>query len=252
MFFNSRLKIQDSKLTEDWHSHILPDIDDGPTAIEESVRMASLLQKAGFTTIYCTPHLIKGIYEADNATVLSRLAALQARLDAENIAIKLLPGREHYMDEFFADYLKEALPLGDTRFILVEIPDYVPAEFVRETCYSIRRRGYIPMIAHPERCTLLAVSSFPEARERTMSSFNAKPKTQHSDLLFYLKEIGCAFQGNLGSFSGQYGESVRSTAERLRADGCYTHYGTDLHSSRNFKHVTTRGGHMISPLVFMM
>lgn len=193
--------------------------------------MAAALQNVGLTTVYCTPHLIRGTYEADNATVLTTLANLQARLQKENIAIKLFPGREHFMDEFLADYLKDPLPLGETRFILIEIPSNIPTEFVKETCFNVKRSGYVPMIAHPERCVLFAPAPSSWSRLKTLFHQPPAPSPPSSELLSYLKDIGCAFQGNLGSFSGLYGESVRRTAERLRADGHYTHYGTDLHSS---------------------
>lgn len=53
----------------DWHSHILPGIDDGAADIEQSLAMASALAAAGFTTVYCTPHLMRGCYETGNDRV---------------------------------------------------------------------------------------------------------------------------------------------------------------------------------------
>ncbi len=44
----------------DWHSHILPGIDDGSPDMEQSLAMAAALSAAGFTTVYCTPHLMRG------------------------------------------------------------------------------------------------------------------------------------------------------------------------------------------------
>jgi tyrosine-protein phosphatase YwqE len=64
----------------DFHSHILPDIDDGQADIEESVAMASALREAGFKTIYCTPHLIKGCYEADKQAMLAAIATFQTEV----------------------------------------------------------------------------------------------------------------------------------------------------------------------------
>jgi protein-tyrosine phosphatase len=169
-----------SKLSSDWHCHLLPGLDDGPATIEESVEMAAALQNVGFNTVYCTPHLIKGTYETDNATVLTTLANLQTRLQKENIAIKLFPGREHFMDEFLADYLKDPLPLGETRFILIEIPSNIPAEFVKETCFNVKRSGYVPMIAHPERCVLFAPAPSSCSRLKTLFHQPPAPSPQPS------------------------------------------------------------------------
>jgi len=48
----------------DWHSHILPGVDDGAAEMEQSLAMASALSAAGFSTVYCTPHQMRGSYEA--------------------------------------------------------------------------------------------------------------------------------------------------------------------------------------------
>ncbi len=210
--------------------------------MDESIEMARSLSRAGYTTVYCTPHLIRGSYEADNATVKSAVALLQAELLEKRIDLLLFPGREYYLDEFLLEYLKDPLPLGETNSLLIEIPGYMPVQFVKETCYRIKCSGYIPMIAHPERCELLAM---PENRKESRFKFltslflgaksnlnthDADP-AEENDLLTYLKGIGCAFQGNLGSFSGLYGAAAKRNAERLRQGEVYTHFGTDLHSS---------------------
>lgn len=225
----------------DWHCHIMPDIDDGPATLEESVEMARALLGLGYKTVHCTPHLIRGSFEADNTAVRTALASLRAELERRQISVRLLPGREYYLDEFIFDYLKDPVPLGETQYILIEIPNHMPAEFVKETCYRIRCRGYVPMIAHPERCALFV---FPdrekESRFNILGSMfkasNAKPGNSGSEsgnasVLRYLKEIGCAFQGNLGSFAGMYGEKVRRVATRLLQERVYSHFGTDIHSA---------------------
>ena len=83
----------------DYHCHLLPGIDDGPENIGESVAMAAALYKAGFKTIYCTPHAMKGYYDADNKQVLSALSNLRKRLNEENIKLEILSGRETRSDQ---------------------------------------------------------------------------------------------------------------------------------------------------------
>jgi protein-tyrosine phosphatase len=224
----------------DFHCHILPGLDDGPTTSEESVEMAAALCKAGFTAVYCTPHLIKGTYEAENETVRTAAEALQKRLNAKNIDLELFPGREYYLDEFLPEYLKDPLPLGKTNFIMMEIPIHIPLEFIKETCFRIKCSGFIPMIAHPERCSLFGIS---QKRKTSWFQFtNSQRKAEgskpnESSILDYLKDLGCAFQGNLGSFLGLYGSQAQKTANRLRKMEVYTHYGTDLHSQSGIKYL---------------
>jgi protein-tyrosine phosphatase len=222
----------------DWHCHLLPGLDDGSATVDESVAMAQALRDAGFSTVCCTSHLIKGCYEASNGQVREAVAAMQAQLDVLGIELRLLPGREYYLDEFIDEHLQDPLPLGDTRFILIEIPSHLPADHAKETCYRISCSGFTPMIAHPERCRLFDLPT--AAGGKLLEIFNVFKTTsnverrtlnaQSNSLLDYLIGLGCAFQGNLGSFAGRYGERVRHAAERLREAGVYTHYGSDAHA----------------------
>ena len=116
----------------DWHCHLLPGLDDGPATMDESVEMAAALRKVGFASVYCTPHLIKGCFDADNDAVRETLTALQAMLHDENIDLRLLPGREYCLDEFLFDYLKDPLPLGETKYNMLELPNHIAPEFVKE------------------------------------------------------------------------------------------------------------------------
>ena len=206
----------------DWHCHILPGIDDGPATMDESVAMASGLARAGFTTVHCTPHLIKGLYEADNETVRNNVADLQREIGRHGIDIRLLAGREYYLDEFFADYLSDPLTLGESSYLLMEIPGHIFPEFIKDTIHQIICCGFIPMIAHPERSSLFPLPEGEPGGKGTFlstlfsrsGSKSASPQREES-LLDYLRGIGCAFQGDLGSFAGLYGEKIRSEERRV-------------------------------------
>lgn len=217
----------------DFHSHILPGIDDGPADIEESVAMAQALREAGFKTIYCTPHLIKGCFDADKQGVLAAVSTLQARLNKDNIEMEILPGREYYLDEFIFDYLQNPMPLGETNFIMLEIPENIPQELIKETCFKIKCSGFTPMIAHPERGNIFAIAE--NNKKGGFNFFNPEKKTGTFELLDYLIDLGCAFQGNLGSFDGFYGPEVRQIANYLKKKEIFTHFGTDAHSLRSIK-----------------
>jgi len=228
----------------DFHCHLLPNIDDGPDHIDDSVAMATDLCDAGFTKVYCTPHLIKGSFEADNQTVKAAVSDLQARLNQENIHIELLPGREYYLDEYLLDCLKDPMTMGETQYVMIEIPSHALAEFVKETLFKIKCNRLIPMIAHPERCSLLTI---PQKRETSPWLRFSKPKHKvhgakpyEPTLLDYLKEIGCAFQGNLGSFEGRYGPDVKRAAKNFQQQGVFTHFGTDAHSPRGINRLPVK------------
>lgn len=227
----------------DWHSHILPGLDDGSGGIEQSLAMAELLAAHGFTTVHCTPHLIRGCYEADNDTVRQGIAYLQESIDARNIPLTLMAGREYSLDEYLLAYLEDPLPLGDSREILIEIPPHVTSDMVRQMIYGVVRSGFTPVIAHPERCLLLepavrrhtdrgligSIKRLIAGGERDSMDSNTSVSTGNS-LLDYLRDLGCSFQGNLGSFSGFYGGQVKAAADALHNRGIYDRYGSDLHA----------------------
>ncbi len=227
----------------DWHSHILPGLDDGSGGIEQSLAMAALLSTHGFTTVHCTPHLIRGCYEASNEEVRQGIIELQQQIDARNIPLTLLSGREYYLDEYLRTYLEDPLTLGESRSILVEIPPRTTVDMVRQLAYSVVRSGFLPVIAHPERCHLLEPTSRRAAGRGFLSTIkslmyggerNAKgddqPGTTGNQLLDYLRDLGCSFQGNLGSLTGFYGPHVKTVAETLHRMGVYDRYGSDLHA----------------------
>jgi protein-tyrosine phosphatase len=228
----------------DWHSHILPGIDDGSSIPQQSLAMAAALAAAGFATVYCTPHHMRGCYDAGNDQVRQGVVDLQELLNSNNIPLTLMAGREYWLDEYLPTLLEDPLPLGDSRLILVEIPPQSNGDIVRGLLYDAVRSGFTPVIAHPERCPLLEPSIRHSGRVGIMQAITGlftggrrdcqQDSTDIDDtgnpLLDYLLELGCCFQGNLGSFNGFYGRHVKAVAEELRRLNVYDRYGSDLHS----------------------
>jgi protein-tyrosine phosphatase len=228
----------------DYHCHILPGIDDGSESLEESVEMARLLSRAGYTKIYCTPHLIENLYEASNDTVRQLIERVQETLDRESIELTLLFGREYMIDDSFQALVNRLEPLENTSDVLIEfMPDVYPG-MVRDSIAAIIRKGLRPMIAHPERYLLFQEKKRAGTRLKKRSLFGkwfSGPESEEEssapdysrtgkELLEWLASQQCAFQGNLLSFEGVYGEAVQRAALRLRELGLYTHTGTDSHA----------------------
>lgn len=238
----------------DYHCHILPGIDDGAANLAESLAMARKLSAAGFTTICCTPHLIKGAYERSAAEIRARVEQLQGELTAHALPLQLLAGAEYYLDEYLLTLLEDPLPLGDSGLLLVEIPVLTPGALAEETCQRIIASGYTPLIAHPERCNLLNLEPAPPGNKNFWSSLvathfttaNSKPKDQNSKLLSCLSEMGCKFQGNIGSFSGIYGEKVRRRANAFLQAGLYSHFGSDAHHAEHLEDFLQKGLQLVA------
>jgi protein-tyrosine phosphatase len=186
---------------------------------------------------------MRGCYEADNDQVRQGVAELQELLNNRAIPLTLLAGREYCLDEYLLASLEDPLPLGDSRLILIEILPQTAADVVRQILYNVVRAGFTPVIAHPERCRLLEPSVHRAGSRNLLDTVKsifsggrygrkdpAPPDATTNQLLGYLRDLGCLFQGNLGSFNGFYGARVQAVAEELRRLNVYDCYGTDLHT----------------------
>lgn len=230
-------------LTTDWHCHLLPGIDDGAQNIDDSIAMARLLADAGIRKVCCTPHHIHGSYQQKPEILTALREDVQAAVDREGIQIRLLGGAEYYLDEFFPSQIPVLIPLGESNMVLVEPPWQAAMNTVRPMLQMMLDKGFQPIIAHPERLGFFAglisrrnpLSQFLERFGRTSSCPQAIP-----DELRELQELGCGFQGNLGSFQGRYGTAVRHLAETLHQWGIYTLFGTDGHTPASLQEILGR------------
>jgi len=220
----------------DWHCHILPDLDDGATSVEEAVAMARLLVEAGYTHVCCTPHRLRGMYDTAPAAMRAGVERLQGALQEEGIPLVLVPGMEYCLDEFFVeDFSSDPITLGTSTRVLVETPSNAEPQLLRENIFHLVRNGYTPLFAHPERHAFLAppprhsASMFGKVKAWIDGPDNEEGESLDNTLLAELKNMGCEFQGNLGSVGGYYGSLVKAQEGRLRQAGFFNCYGSDGH-----------------------
>ena len=147
----------------DWHSHILPGMDDGAETPEEAIDMLCMSAEQGVKTIYATSHFYAD--EEDPETFLRRRnAAYQLLKDSygalrnKPLLPKVLTGAEVYYFPGMAS-CEELRPmeLTGTGMLLVEPP---AAPFSRRMLDEIeaigRNLGLQPVIAHLDRyCRML-------------------------------------------------------------------------------------------------
>jgi protein-tyrosine phosphatase len=236
----------------DFHSHILPGLDDGAKDLAEALAIAAALVEAGFTEVHCTPHSISGAYEASPVRIRQAVDELQEAIDCKGIPLRVAAGSEYYCDEFLSTRLEDPLTLGETNLLLMEAPLQASNDQLSSIVYQVALRGYSPLIAHPERCALLQPTEKPNTTANSILGAvlrfaNVKLRTQNhaseveTDLSSLLRSMGCRFQGNLGSFAGIYGERVRKAAIKNLQDGLYNCLGSDAHASRGLASWLKRG-----------
>lgn len=190
----------------DWHSHILPGVDDGVRTMDESMEILALYERLGVKTVWLTPHVMEDIPNT-SVHLETRFAELQA---AWSGTVELYLAAEYMLDNLFCERMEDGdlLPLGDKGDrLLVETSYYNPPANLYGMLERIRTRGYYPVLAHPERYIYMGESDYGK-----------------------LKREGVRLQVNLPSLAGLYGREVRRKAEWLLEEGYYDLAGTDIHS----------------------
>ena len=82
----------------DFHSHILPNIDDGSVNMEETVELLKEARKVGFTAIISTSHYLQNYYEYDEQERTELLEHVKQNIDNNSVGgLELYLGSEIYI-----------------------------------------------------------------------------------------------------------------------------------------------------------
>lgn len=214
--FNRKYSLADNGVFQgftDWHSHLLPEADDGVRTIEEALDILALYEKLGVKSVWLTPHVMEDLPNT-TAHLNDRFKELKA---AYKGPVLLHLAAEYMLDSLFRKRLDtgDLLPLGEKRdMLLVETSYYNPPIDFCNLLERIKARGLYPVLAHPERCMYM------NGREYRR-----------------LKEAKVQFQLNLPSLIGLYGKVVRNKAEYLLSNGFSDRWGTDCHSFQMAHHI---------------
>lgn len=141
----------------DWHSHILPKVDDGSRDVEESKGLLELLAEQGVTTVVATPHFI-----ADNESVSKFIERRNAAYEnLKNIEVvdkpKIFLGAEveYYSGISRLQELRH-LCIEKTGLLLLEMPIATWTEYtVKELIEIATTKNVVLILAHIERALKL-------------------------------------------------------------------------------------------------
>lgn len=192
----------------DWHSHILPEIDDGSRDIKESVALLEMLVSQGVDTVIATPH-----FYADNESVDCFLE--KRNKSFENLKTHLADGMpdillgaevRYYQGISRLSQIKD-LSIENNKLLLLEMP------FSRWTEYTVRElielsgnRKVTVMLAHIDRYL----------------------KFQSQDVWNRLYGSGLLMQVNASYFADF---STRRKALSLIKNGAEVFIGSDCHNT---------------------
>lgn len=143
------------RMTTDFHSHILPGIDDGSTSLRMSVAMLRRLAGQGITRVVATPHF----YAQQNAPEKffarrekAEFSLRQAMAQIPGLPEVIVGAEVCYFPGMSGTDMLPALTIGSTPYILVEMPHGPWTQGMYRELENIRNRhGLIPVIAHIDR-----------------------------------------------------------------------------------------------------
>lgn len=189
----------------DWHSHVLPGVDDGIKTMEEALEVLRHFDAKGMETLWLTPHIMED-YPNTTEKLRARFDELQKAWTGN---LKLRLASENMLDPLFDERLaaRDLLPIGENAdHLLVETSYFSPPIGFDGMIDSIMSAGFYPLLAHPERYTYMDETDYKK-----------------------LKDKGVKMQLNYVSLVGGYGETAKKKSIWLLKNGFIDVVGSDVH-----------------------
>jgi len=182
----------------DIHSHIIPEVDDGSSSIEESIKMLKIAREDGVKSIVATPHIFSQHSRIKNIEDLQpTFMELKKSAAEHNVKIDILPGAEVFFVSDLREKLmayRDVLTINNSDYFLLEFPTDIVFPGSKEYIFELGADGFIPIICHPERNL----------------AFQQNPQ-----LLYQLLQAGALSQIDAGSIRGDFGITAYSTSMDL-------------------------------------
>lgn len=170
----------------DFHTHILPSIDDGAKNTEISIKMINELISQGIEKIVLTPHFYSNEISI-NDFVKKREKSYNDLIANSNIKKEnlILASETYFTDYIFNNKDISDLYIGKTNYIMLELPysESISNRFIEKIKKLIYTYNVIPIIAHVER--------YPDVINNTK-------------IYRKLLDLGCLFQMNLSSLNNNF------------------------------------------------
>jgi protein-tyrosine phosphatase len=195
----------------DLHCHFLPDIDDGPDRVEDALCIIEQLHGVGFDLVIATPHMRPGLYDNSCADIQAAFERMQPHLQERRGLPRIALASEHYFDDVVFRRLLtgDGLPYPGGHAVLIELSGIGFPPNLEHRLADLRRRGLLPVIAHPERYQWL---------------------WQNPDLLQRAVDAGAAALLNAAALAGANGSHIQQCAEELLDRGLYHAACSDAHA----------------------
>lgn len=194
----------------DIHSHILPEVDDGPKTWDVCVEMCRTAAADGITHIVATPHA-NDRYHYDRKYLTGLVAHLQQLVgDSPKIGL----GCDFHLSY---DNVQDALAnptryvIENTRYLLVEFSNYSIPQQISDSFLKLGDHGIIVIVTHPERNPILR---------------------ENPQRILEWAEQGCVIQVTGSALTGFWGDRSRRVARWLLEHQAVHVLATDAHDTQ--------------------
>jgi len=194
----------------DFHTHILPNIDDGARSVEETFHLIQEAQEVGFKAIVSTSHYMLGEYETIASDRELWIQAICDKLQEKNVDMTIYLGNEIYLTKGMIKLIEEkkASTIHHTQYVLFEMPLNSEPFNLYDVIYEMLQYKRIPILAHPERYTFVQ---------------------QKPELIYELIQKGVLMQANYASIIGYYGKKAQVLVKKFLQNNMIHFLGSDVH-----------------------
>lgn len=199
-----------SSIGTDFHSHLIPGIDDGVQSLEEAVELIRGMHEMGFKKLITTPHIQFEFFKNDPEIINNGLESVKKAVKEAGISVTLEAAAEYLLDDGFTGKMNSGklMTFGDN-FVLVETAFFSEHPNFKQFVFDLQIEGYKVILAHVERFTYW-YNNFDKYKQ--------------------LKDRGIYLQINTVSLSGYYSNEEKKIAEKLVDEDMVDFIGSDMHN----------------------
>lgn len=201
----------------DIHTHLIPNIDDGPSSLEDALALCRAAVNDGITHAICTPHILPGRFDNTKTNIIQAYELFKNASQAYGIKLNLGIAAEVRLDpQILPLILEDKIPFlgklagSDLHYMLLELPDAQIPVGADVFVHRLLDLNICPVIVHPER-----------NRSVFMNPAKIKP----------FVDAGCQLQITASSLVGQFGPAVEKAAWDLIDKGYVKAIASDSHNT---------------------
>ena len=203
----------------DFHNHVLPDVDDGPKLVQDSLDMLRFASMQGIKKVINTVHFQHPKMDGKNTDynyLVTKVDNLQKMISKEDFEIEILLSAEvFYLPNLVEISDNPLTTIGNKKFMLIEfLSNIYPTGYEKEF-FKLQQIGITPIVAHPERYRFIQ---------------------KNINILADWKNRGYIIQIDGGSILGHFGKNIQNVTLDMINNGYVHLIGSDAHNNkkRNF------------------